>query len=164
MVLAASGAALGVAHWLLIARTKLAPDALFGRQIVMLVLTGIAVVWVLLVVPVNDTTRGQLLSLFGLLLTAVITLSSTTFIANAMAGLMLRAVRNFRLGDFLRVGEQFGRVTERGLFHTEIQTEDRDLATLQNLYLVTNPVKVVHASGTVVPLLSHSATMSQPRA
>ena len=44
----------------------------------------------------------------------------------------------------------FGRVTERGLFHTEIQTEDRDLVTLPNLYLVTNPVKVVRTFLTVL--------------
>lgn len=67
----------------------------------------------------------------------------------------MRAVRSFRPGDFIRVGEQFGRVTERGLFHIEIQTEDRDLTTLPNLYLVSNPVKVVRYSGTVV-----SATVS----
>ena len=46
------------------------------------------------------------------------------FIGNVMAGLMLRAVRNFRTGDFVRVEKHFGRVTERGLLHTEIQTED----------------------------------------
>jgi small-conductance mechanosensitive channel len=67
-----------------------------------------------------------------------------------MAGLMLRAVRNFRMGDYVRVGEHFGRVAERGLLHVEIQTEDRDLATLPNVYLVSNPVTVVRASGTIV--------------
>jgi small conductance mechanosensitive channel len=67
-----------------------------------------------------------------------------------MAGLMLRAVRNFRPGDFIRVGDYFGRVSDRGLFHIEIQTEDRDLTTLPNLYLVTNPVKVIRSSGTLV--------------
>ena len=67
-----------------------------------------------------------------------------------MAGFMLRGVNNFKLGDFLRVGEQFGRVTERGFFHTEIQTENRDLTTLPNIYLVSQPVTVVRSSGTVI--------------
>jgi len=49
----------------------------------------------------------------------------------------------------LRVWDPFGRVSERGFFYTEIQTEDRNLATLPNLYLVTNPITVVHVSGTV---------------
>ena len=64
---------------------------------------------------------------------------------------MLRAINNFRLGDFIEVeGEHFGRVTEIDLFHTEIQTKDRDLLTLPNLFLITHPVKVIHASGTMI--------------
>ena len=62
----------------------------------------------------------------------------------------LRAVRNFRMGDFIRVAEHFGRVSERGLFHTEIQTENRDLTTLPNLFLVTHPVTTIRTSGTIV--------------
>lgn len=67
-----------------------------------------------------------------------------------MAGLMLRSVGSFRSGDFIKVDAHFGRVSGRGLFHTEIQTEDRDLTTLPNLYLISNPVKVVRSSGTIV--------------
>lgn len=122
----------------------------FARQIVMLVLTLIAAVFVLLTLPVSEATRGQLISLLGLAVTAAITLSSATFVGNVMAGLMLRSVGNMRPGDYVRVGEHFGRVTVRGLFHTEIQTADRDLTTLPNLYLVSNPVTVVRESGTIV--------------
>jgi hypothetical protein len=100
-------------------------------------------------------TRGQILSLIGILLTGVIAFSSSSFVSNIMGGLMLRFIRSFRAGDFLSVNDQFGRVTEIGLMHTEIQTEDRDLITFPNLYLITNPVKVVRASGTII-----SATLS----
>jgi small-conductance mechanosensitive channel len=105
---------------------------------------------IILMLPIGDTRQGQLLSLLGILLSAAIALSSTTLVGNAMAGMMIRALRNFRPGDFIRVGDYFGRVSDRGLFHVEIQTEDRDLTTLPNLYLVTNPVKVTRASGTMV--------------
>jgi len=122
----------------------------FSRQLIMLLLTLCAVVIVVLTLPVSEETRGQLLGLLGLALTAAITLSSATFVSNAMAGFMLRSVGNMRPGDFVRIGDQFGRVTVRGLFHTEIQTPDRDLTTLPNLYLVSNPVTVVRESGTIV--------------
>jgi len=125
-------------------------QAVFATQIWFLV-TGVAMVLVaILVAPVAEQTRGQLLSLFGLALTALITLSSTTLVSNAMAGLMLRAVKSFRPGDYVRVEGQFGRVTERGLFHIEFQTRDRDLTTIPNLYLVNNPYTVVRESGTLV--------------
>jgi len=51
------------------------------------------------------------------------------------------------VGDFVKVEGHFGRVTERGFFHTEIQTEERDLTTLPNLYLVTHAVSVIRSSG-----------------
>jgi hypothetical protein len=37
-----------------------------------------------------------------------------------------------------------------GLLHTEIQTEFRDLVTVPNLHLVTQPIKVVRPSGSIV--------------
>jgi len=139
------------ADWMLRRRAPRAASlGAFGRHLAMLTLTALAVVVIFLALPMGDHTRGQALALIGLALTAVIAMSSTTFVANAMAGLMLRAVGNFGPGDFIRVGDEFGRVTERGLFHTEIQTEDRDLATLPNLYLVSNPVHVVRSSGTII--------------
>ncbi len=141
---------LALAHWLLIGRhAKRLGAQRVGRQAVMLLLTLLALLLVVLAFPMDGETRGQVLGLTGLVLTAVIALSSTTFVANAMAGLMLRAVGNFRLGDFVRIEQQFGRVTEVGLFHTEIQTADRDLTTLPNLYLISHPVTVVRASGTI---------------
>ncbi|HUV29843.1 MAG TPA: mechanosensitive ion channel domain-containing protein [Acidobacteriota bacterium] len=126
------------------------PGHQFRLQLIILILSFVGLLAVVLTLPVSESTVGQLLSLLGLLLSAAIALSATTFVGNIMAGLMLRAVRNFRLGDFVRVGEYFGRVSERGLFHVEIQTEDRDLTTMPNLYLVTNPVKVIRSSGTLI--------------
>jgi len=126
------------------------PGHKFRRQMTTLVLSFIGLLIVIIVLPINDTLRGQLLSLIGILLMAAIALSATTFLGNIMAGFMLRAVRSFRPGDFIRVGEYFGRVSEQGLFHVEIQTEDRDLTTMPNLYLVTNPVKVIRSSGTII--------------
>jgi small conductance mechanosensitive channel len=142
---------LSLANWLLLKRQeKMGSEAKVPRQMLMLLFTVVACLIVLLIIPMTDATRGQVLSLLGIVITAVIAMSSTTFVANAMAGVMLRMVKSFRHGDFIRIGDQFGRVTERGLFHTEIQTEDRDLTTLPNLHLVTNPITVVHSSGTMI--------------
>lgn len=121
-----------------------------SRQALMLLLSATGVLIVIFALPLSETSRGQVLSLLGIVITAVIALSSTTFVANIMAGLMLRAVNSFRPGDFIRSPNIFGKVTERGIFHTEIQTEDRDLMTLPNMYLVNNPVTVVHNSGTII--------------
>ena len=119
----------------------------FRRQIVKMLIIAIGVVAVAVALPLKDATRGQLLSFLGILISATIALSATTFLGNLLAGLMLRAFRNFMAGDFLRVGEHFGRITECGILHTEIQTEESDLLTLPNLYVATQPVKVVRSFG-----------------
>ena len=142
-------AALLIVHWLL-NRHPNAVSYRFRNQMLMLGLTAIAGLAILLVLPISSDTRGQLLSFFGILITASIALSSTTFLGNALAGFMLRVVKNFRVGDFIRAGEHFGRVSERGLLHMEIQTEDRELTTIPNLFLVSNPVTTLRSSGTVI--------------
>ena len=103
-----------------------------------------------LIFPWDPKFRQDIMSLIGIVISAVLALSSATFIGNALAGVMLRVINNFKPGDFIQVNEHFGRITERGLFHTEIQTESRDLTTLPNLFLTTNPVKVIRLSGTFI--------------
>ncbi len=143
--------ALWLAHRFLVhPKLQVAQSEKLSRQLLMLALTAAAIVSIILTLPIDGEMKGQLVGLLGLILTAVIALSSTTFVANIMAGMMLRSVRSFRTGDFIRIGDEFGRVTERGLFHIEIQTEDRDLTTLPNMYLVSQPVTVVRASGTII--------------
>jgi len=136
-------------------RAVTAPGHQARGQLILLGVSAAGLMIVILTMPIGDAARGQILGLIGIVLSAGIALSSTTFLGNAMAGVMLRAVKNFRMGDFIRTGEHFGRVSERGLFHTEIQTEDRELTTLPNLFLVTNPVTTIRSSGTIV-----SATVS----
>lgn len=131
------------------------PDTHLPRQLMVLGAWALALLLITLALPLSDATRGQVLSLIGLIITALIALSSTTLVANMMAGVLLRIVNSLRPGDFIRVGEHFGRVSERGLFHIEMQTEDRDLMTLPNMHLITNPVTVVHDTGTII-----SATVS----
>jgi small-conductance mechanosensitive channel len=120
------------------------------QQLLIAALSGVLLVMAILQLPIGEAERGQLLSLLGILVTAAIALSSTTLIGNAMAGLMLRSIRNFRPGDFIVVDGHRGRVSVLGLLRTEIQTERRNLTTLPNLYLVNNPVTVVRPSGTFI--------------
>lgn len=156
MVAALGVGALWFADRVLRRRSREIPgEGSFRRELVMIGLSLVILIALVLVLPVSDGTRSSLVTLFSVGITAVIALSSTTLASNAMAGLMLRIVRNFKSGDYIRVGDFLGRVTERGLFHTEIQNERSDLVTLPNLYLASNAVTVIRPSGTFI-----SATLS----
>jgi len=125
-----------------------------GRSLVFQLLfwgVGLAVLVALVAaLPIDSEVRGQILSLLGVVLTAIIALSSTTFVSNAMAGIMLQATRPFKPGDFILVDGVFGRVARRSLVSTRIQTETRDFTNLPNLLLVTQPVTVQHREGTII--------------
>jgi len=120
------------------------------RSIVLFLIGTIAVIAIIMSLPMGDELKGQISSLLGIVISAVLALSSATLIGNGLAGIMLRMINNFRPGDFIKINDHFGRVTERGLFHTEMQTENRDLLTLPNMYLTTNPVRVTRSNGTFV--------------
>ncbi len=141
---------LAAINWTLKRRWKDNPDAQFRFQLIMLALTFSGILAIILALPISEQTRGQLLSLIGILLSAAIALSSTTFIGNIMAGIMLKVVRSARPGDFITVANLTGRITEMDLLHTEIQTEFRDLVTVPNLFMVTQPLQVVRASGSII--------------
>lgn len=150
VTVAAVLAFLGLVNWLLRRHWRDQPGAQFRFQLIMLAMTFAGGLTIIVALPVTDALRGQLLSLIGILLSAAIALSSTTFIGNIMAGIMLRVMRNARPGDFITVSDLTGRITEMDLLHTEIQTEFRDLVTVPNLFMVTQPMQVVRASGTII--------------
>jgi small conductance mechanosensitive channel len=149
----ASGAILWGAHWFLIARhADLGKERKFPRQIVMLGLTLVCLVAIVLSLPISESSRNGLIGLIGLLASGVLAFSSTTVVANLMAGILLRVTKSFNIGDFIRVGDHFGRVSERGLFDTEIQSESRELVHIPNTYLISHPVTTIRSSGTIISL------------
>jgi len=139
---------LGAASWL--ANRSGGRAASLSYQIAKLLVILFATLVGIIALPLDSDTQGQVLSLLGVVLTAVIAISSTTFVANTMAGIMLQATQPFRPGDYLQVGEHFGRVTKLSLVHTQMQTESRDISTLPNLLLVNSPITVLHREGTII--------------
>ncbi|MEO1583160.1 MAG: mechanosensitive ion channel domain-containing protein [Planctomycetota bacterium] len=146
--------ALVAINYLILVRPTIETRVKNQRRWIMLALTIVAALLVLIQLPVEDDTKKTIIQALGIAVTALITLSSTTIAANLMAGLMLGRVQAFKPGDVIRVvgsnGETFGRVTARGLFHVEVQTDERDLVTLPNSYVITHPVRVVRQSGTII--------------
>ena len=141
---------LGMDWMLLKRRPEIGKERKLPRQLAMLGLTVAGVVVIALTLPVSESSRNQVIALIGVLISGVIAFSSTTIVANLMAGIMLRVTKAFRTGDFIRVGDHFGRVVERGLLDTEIQAENRELVSLSNNYLISKPIEVVRSSGTMI--------------
>lgn len=155
VILLAAGALAALVNRLLGRRAGVSGYHAFLRGGLILLIVAGGVVGAVLVLPINEAVRSDLVTLLGVVISAAVALSSTTFLGNALAGILLRLTTKFGAGDFIRVGEHFGRVTEQGLLHTEIQIETSDLTTLPNLFVISQPVTVLREAGTVV-----SATVS----
>ncbi|GAB5451636.1 MAG: mechanosensitive ion channel [Halioglobus sp.] len=142
---------LSAGHYFLLARHKsLGSEARLPRQLLLLLLTLSTLIAVIVVSPLPESTRNQVLGLLGLVLSGVIALSAAPFVTNFMATVMLRVTKPFKVGDFIRVGEMYGKVSERGLFDTEIQTENRELIAIPNGTFINQPVTVVRSSGVII--------------
>ena len=122
----------------------------YHRQLITFTIVLIGLFLAIGFLPIEHEVKGQILSVLGVLFSAVIALSSTTLVGNAMAGIMLRLMHEFRAGDFIELEALVGRVTDFGIFHTEIQTITRDIVSLPNLLLVTKAVQVTRRGGTYV--------------
>lgn len=129
---------------------KEAEKGTIAYQIAKVIIILIGLLMFTITLPIEQELKGQIIGLIGIVLSAAFALSSTTLIGNALAGIMNNSIKNFKLGDFIRIKDKFGRVTKKGLFRTEIQTEDRNLTSMPNMYIAANPLMIVRDSGTII--------------
>lgn len=105
---------------------------------------------VVFALPISGETKQIIVSAVGIIVGATVALSSTTFVSNGMSGIMLRLVRPFSVGDYIRSGDIFGRVSGKSLLYTQVQSIDRDIITIPNLKLMSNPLTTILSSGTII--------------
>jgi len=127
-------------------------ERLFPRQLFLLALSLAGLLAVVLALPVSEGLRNQIIALIGLVVSGILAFSSSTVFSNLMAGIMLRITKPFDTGDFIRIGDHFGRVVDRGLLDTEIQSENRELVAFTNTYLISHPVTVTRSSGAIISI------------
>lgn len=121
-----------------------------AKNSISLVLVIVGLLIIILSLPIDGSLKGQILGLFGIIISAGIALSSTTILGNLIAGFMNNSMNRFRNGDLIKIDDFHGRVITKSIFHTEIQLEDSNFITIPNLYIANNPVKLIRKSNTVI--------------
>ncbi|HHP7230905.1 MAG TPA: mechanosensitive ion channel family protein [Xenococcaceae cyanobacterium] len=76
----------------------------------------------------------------SLFLGALLTLGSSSAVANAVSGIILIYTRAFQIGDYIRIGEIVGEVKEKSLFVTRIISFKKEIITLPNLTVLNSNV------------------------
>lgn len=102
----------------------------------------------LLIVAIALVIAGPYLPGFGspafqgisLFLGALLTLGSSSAVANALSGIILIYTRAFQLGDFIRINEIIGEVQDKSLFVTRVLTPKRETVTIPNASVLNSNV------------------------
>ncbi len=71
---------------------------------------------------------------------ALLTLGSSSAVANALAGIILIYTRAFRLGDFIRIDNIMGDVQDKSLFVTRVLTPRQEIVTIPNASVLNSNV------------------------
>ncbi len=110
-------------------------DTSFG--IVKLLIIALTAVIIFPYLPGSSSPAFQGISIFvGVLLS----LGSTTAVANVVAGIVLTYTRAFGIGDQVEIAGTRGRVVERSTFVTRIQTLKNVIVSIPNSMLLSNNI------------------------
>ncbi|MGB0563716.1 MAG: mechanosensitive ion channel family protein [Spirulinaceae cyanobacterium] len=113
-------------------------------RLVEILVFAIAAVLCFPYLPGFGSDAFQSLSIF---LGVLVSLGSTTAVANAVSGVILIYTRAFRLGDYIAVGEAKGSVEEKSILVTRIRTPNNVIVTIPNAMLIANNIQNYSISG-----------------
>jgi small-conductance mechanosensitive channel len=102
------------------------------------------IVLIFTLLPNSESATFKGVSVF---LGVLLSLGSTTVVANVVAGLVLTYMRSFKLGDRVRVGEVLGDVVEKTPFAIRIKTSKKEIVTVPNGTILSSNVVNYSTSG-----------------
>lgn len=103
--------------------------------------------------PGSDSGVFQGLSVFvGL----IISLGSSTLIANLMAGLVITFMRPFRVGDRIKLNDTMGDIIEKTPLVTRVKTPKNEIVTVPNSFVMSSMTTNYSSSAQEYGLIIHS--------
>ena len=103
-----------------------------------------ALVWIFALVMAYPYLPGAQTEAFkgvSVLIGLMISLGSSSIVGQGASGLILMYSRSLRRGEFVRIGDHEGTVTEVGLFMTKIRTGLGEEVNLPNALILATPTK-----------------------
>ncbi|MES2951546.1 MAG: mechanosensitive ion channel family protein [Pseudomonadota bacterium] len=110
-----------------------------------LTFTGISLAWGLLCLRLSGVDPSQLFATSAIL-TAVLAFAMQDTLGNVLGGVTLQLDNSLRVGDWVKMNDVSGRVTDVHWRFTAIQTRDHELVILPNSWLMKNRFTVLRAA------------------
>lgn len=86
----------------------------------------------------------------------IVSLGSSTVIANFIAGFVITYMRPFKIGDFIKVKDTVGNVIEKTPFVTRLRTIKNEVVTIPNSFIMTSDTVNYSASARRYGLIIHT--------
>jgi len=119
-------------------RKKYGPSRHMERTELMLRIVVLVLGIILILANIPGITQNAI-RLTAAAIGIILAISSTTLIANGMSGILIKFSSFYNVGDMVKIGGCFGKVSEVGIFHTEVQTPMRELVTIPNSVAFKEP-------------------------
>jgi hypothetical protein len=109
-----------------------------------LTVTALSLAWGLVWLRLSGVDPSQLFTTSALI-TAVLAFSMQDTLGNVLGGVALQLDNSLRVGDWVRVDDVSGRVTDVRWRHTALETRARELVIVPNSWLMKNRFTVLRA-------------------
>ncbi len=103
--------------------------------------------------PGAKTPAFQGISIF---LGALLSFGGSSAVANAVAGTILTYMRSFQLGDWVKIGEVTGEITEKSLLVTRVRTPKNEIVTIPNATVMSGSVMNYSAQARTTGVVFHT--------
>lgn len=127
--------------------------ALPTYRILRIAVVAFAVVVAYPYIPGSDSAAFKGVSLF---LGVVVSLGSTSFIANMIAGMTMTYRGAYRVGDWVRIGDQEGQVEDSRMMVMRLRTRKNESVTIPNSVILNQNVTNYSAQGRTEGLVLHT--------
>ena len=123
-------------------------------KIIRFLVLALALVMIFPLLPGANSAAFKGVSLF---VGAMVTLGSTSAMGNLTSGVVLIYTRSFNQGDFVRIGDATGRVIERTLLATRLQTTKNENITIPNSTVLSSQVINYSDTSDATDLIVHTS-------
>ena len=124
------------------------------ERLVRFTILALAVVVAFPYLPGAETPAFQGISIF---LGVLLSLGSSSAVANAIAGIILTYMRAFLKGDWVQIGDTMGEVVEKNLLVTRLATPKSEIITIPNATVMNGSVKNYSVEAKKSGVIIHTA-------
>ncbi len=107
--------------------------------------------------PYLPGSKSEAFKGISIFLGVLFSLGSTSAVANIVAGLILTYTNAFKIGDRIRIGENFGDVEAKSLLVTRIKTPKNVMVTIPNSMVIGSHISNYSATARKGTLILHSS-------